>query len=159
MAQCQPCPMGSYSLQTTGLVDFRRCPSADSPKPWLAYGFPNSQLCSAETLVTAGAVACTLCPPDRPYTWGVGSKSVGDCKRCPVGQFFSVQEGCQPCTAECSGPYFYESVPCTEETDRECLFCDYNSCRPSDGEYVDVGTGCPGEIDAGRPCARCVPHT
>ena len=99
---------------------------------------------SEDSAATAGAETCTLCPADRPFTRSVGQKTVADCMRCPDGQFYSdVLQGCHACQPECVGPEMYESVACTDDTDRVCEPCDYYSCSLV-GEYVDYSRGCPG---------------
>lgn len=127
MDKCEPCPMGSYSSQTVGLRDYRQCPSPDSPKlgAWdLQYSCDQPGLSG----LVAGAVSCTLCPADRPYTWDVGRTSASDCRKCPKGSFY-INGACQACSPECHGPDQYEAVACTEETNRVCLACDYYSCN------------------------------
>ena len=157
MARCQACPPGTYASQAKGLVDYRQCPSGDSPRVLFGNTYLEpSAPCSAQGTVSAGATACTACPADRPHTWGGGGAAAApDCKRCPQGHFFnSLSNKCQQCSPACKGPELYESAPCTEESDRECAPCDYNSCDPV-GEYLDADRGCPGVINADRPCAPC----
>ena len=159
---CQACPAGSYASQTTGLVDYRECPSADSP--WNPLYSKSSISCASEQIghVSAGAIACTPCPAERPYTHLGKQSTAEDCRRCPEDHFFNhAQNQCQRCTPSCSsisglntGDY-YESSPCTEDTDRQCAVCDWDSCDFAAGEYVDSTRGCPGAIDRGRPCALC----
>lgn len=110
-------------------------------------------MCLEQGMVVSGAVSCTLCPADTPFTWSVGSTGVAECRKCQKGFFFA--DGmCHPCTPECKFPDEYESVTCTDQTNRVCSTCDYYSCNFI-GEYVDFERGCPGIMDANRPCAAC----
>ena len=174
MPACEPCPAGTYAAQRRGLNDYRLCLFASAPAtssslgllvathgwPYVHSTVMTDAACqgvpgSGAGTATAGATSCTACPPDRPHTWGVGSTSVADCRRCPPGQFFSeAHGGCRQCSEECKPPYMYESSPCTETSDRTCSFCDFQSCNRLT-EYVDAGRGCPGAIDPGRPCSPC----
>lgn len=152
--RCEACPLGTYASRTQGLTNYRQCPSPDSPR-YILPGQAAMQYECAQEPMAAGAVSCTLCPADRPFTRAVGSKSVDDCNRCPSGQFYSeALRSCKACRAVCETPNQYETVACTDETDRECGACDYYSCSFL-GEYVDYEAGCPGAIDAHRPCAAC----
>ena len=145
MAACEACPLGSYAKQTTGLRDYRKCPLGGGPSCLQ----PNDDAFT----IASGAVTCTLCPPDRPFTWSGGSTGAEDCRRCQQGYFFQ-GNSCQQCSGACNVPEEYEAVPCTDQTDRQCQPCNYYSCSLV-GEYVDYGRGCPGAIDAHRPCAAC----
>jgi len=152
------------------LVDFHKCPSADSPRafPWSPSALPLAQLpqlpqggSSCSETVTIGASVCTPCPASRPHTWDVGSTSEEACKRCPENQFFDAAASrCRACRPPCDTPYEYEVVPCTDTTQRFCVFCDMRdeACDASLGEYPSSaldGQGWPGPIDEWRACARC----
>ena len=158
--RCLPCPTGTYSSQSRGLVDYYKCPSSDSPRiSFLAV--PSAAVAavvpSCASSMVAGAASCTSCPVARPHTWAERSTSVDDCMRCPPGQFFDGTPGgvqsCRACRAACSKPYFYETVPCTDSGDRQCASCwlgGQGACDPSAGEYaLPEGAGCPGPINAG----------
>ncbi len=151
--RCLACPRGKYAAQTTGWVDYMKCPSSDSPR--IAFVPGTSSVAAAPSScvssMSVGATTCTSCPANRPYTWSDRSKTVSDCKQCPEGQFFSsATSSCRACKAPCNRPYFYETVPCTEAVDRQCAACGLEgSCDPV-GEYLLPGNaGCPGPIDAG----------
>lgn len=167
--RCQSCPMGKYASKILkSAVNYRVSPSADSPRISF-YGLESSDgLATASATIDVGATLCTVCPADRPYTWNEGSKSVGDCRygvappeclpfdsksegsfrrRCPQGQFLDRRTlGCRNCSASCAGPQLYEVKACTEDSDRQCSYCDFETCDPYVGEYVDVQRGCPGDL-------------
>jgi hypothetical protein len=130
-----------------------KCPSSDSPR--IAFVPGTSSVAAAPSScvssMSVGATTCMSCPVNCQYTWSDKSKTVNDCKQCPKGQFFSsATSSCRLCKAQCNRPYFYETVPCTETTDRQCAACGLeDSCDPV-GEYLLPGNaGCPGPIDAG----------
>ena len=158
---CQKCPSGSYASQATNMVDYRKCYTADSPRLVFGNLFSEPSLpCSpafTPEKISAGATSCTQCPFGRPYTSAASAaKSADDCRRCPENHFFNHQRFvCQPCSDACQTPDFYESAPCTEDADRQCSLCDSNSCDLANGEFLDLQNGCPGAIDAHRPCSPC----
>jgi hypothetical protein len=109
---CKKCEMGSYAKQTnhssceyhreTGTIDYLSC--------------------------LEGAVSCTQCPPDKPNTYGNGSTNINDCQKCASEQYeTNTMTVCRSCTPKCS-EWEYESVRCTQYTDRKCKYCFQTEC-------------------------------
>ena len=164
MTACDKCPPGTYAAQTTVT---RAVPSSTEIHAAI-YAGGSGLWQGAQTLgpILRGAVQCTECPWDRPYTWTQGSESAepsmaSDCHQCPEGHFMSqgrwsgsVGGGCRACSQPCNYPYEYESSPCTELSDRQCSVCALGQCDPVTEISLDL-QGCPGPVDPGRACAPC----
>jgi hypothetical protein len=112
MRACTQCAMGSYAKQTnhsscayqheTGAIDYFSC--------------------------LEGAVSCTQCPSDKPNTYGNGSTDISDCKKCASGKYeTNTATVCRSCTPKCS-EWEYESVGCTQYTNRMCKYCFQTEC-------------------------------
>lgn len=137
MRECQPCPAGSFAARQSV------CPVS-------------SRACTNATMVDVGAATCTVCPRERPYTRSAGmARGVQDCFRCPEDHYYSSEVGCVLCSPPCKRPGFYESLHCTESSNRQCAVCHVDRCNPLLGEYLEEERGCPGEIDDDRACSMC----
>lgn len=143
MPQCEACPAGTFAWATETWWDLDKC-SAQSIRAG-----------TCDSSVPSGALECTPCPLDRPYTWNSEAKSEDECHACPPDHYGGAPD-CTPCSpSACQGPELFELIPCTENGNRECASCRMDSCDPV-YEYLDLETGCPGPTDADRPCAPCI---
>ena len=119
MPECLKCPNGTYSSRSTNLRNFYKCPNATSPR------LPVVAETDCTTKMEAGAVSCTPCPQDRPYTLKDGSTSISYCRTCPVEHYLdAVTKKCTRCRSSCASPSYYESVACTQTTNRQCSLCN-----------------------------------
>lgn len=164
---CVPCAAGKYAAPGGVMHKCEPCPAgtfAHASRVWWDAGKCSEQsildaTCSVP-MVASGAVECTPCPLDRPYTWpsssSSGAKSEDECHACPPDHYYRPQDGCRPCTpaSSCQKPALFELMPCTENGNRECASCRLDSCHPV-LEYLDVQRACPGPIHLDRPCAPC----
>lgn len=126
MEACKPCPNGTYASVQRDLRDFLRCPNATSPR----LALPTGVAAACPSTVESGAVSCRACPPDRPYTWTVASTDIGKCVPCPPEHYLdSATKKCVQCVAPChtifsANSFYYELVPCTPSSKRQCALCD-----------------------------------
>ena len=149
MTACQACPNGTYSAMRKNVRDFLKCPNSTSPRLAVPSVIKESCNISDGAFISVGAASCTKCPADKPYTWKTGSVSVNDCRPCPMDYYQeAVTKRCIPCRDPCALPTFYETVPCTLTTNRQCSLCN-RDCT-SVGEYA-LTSECPN----GRGCAKC----
>jgi hypothetical protein len=160
-AWCAPCAAGKYAAP--GMAQCEACPAGTFAQPTDSTWWDLDDTCSLQAIfngtcasppVPSGALLCTPCPLDRPYTWSSGAESEAQCHACPPGHFGAPD--CRACSpAACQGPELFELIPCTERGNRECASCNLTSCHPVH-EYLDLHTGCPGPIHVDRPCAPCL---
>ena len=145
---CDPCDVSCSDCTASGPTGCSECSvgfwDADADEAF------NCTACAVCADGTYQHTACTLtadtvCEPCHTACTYCSGPTSGDCTECGAGQF--LDSGiCTSCSA-CDPDTEYETIACTDETNRECATC--SGCSAG---FYESG-GCVGAIDS--ECTEC----
>jgi len=129
---CIPCDDGYFASPSTNITKCQKCEAgfyASQSKHTSCTHYTTDTETGAQYLpCLSGAVSCEQCPSDTPNTNGQGSTSINDCRKCGNEQYaVNPMDNCVACSPKC-GAFEYESVQCTQTTNRRCRTCFQTDC-------------------------------